>query len=44
MAKAKKPRVGSGPISQEGRNTAYPELCRKCAVRDGGAVHDRCDF
>ena len=44
MAKARNPRVGSDPISQEGRNTTYPELCRKCAVRDGRAVHDRCDF
>ena len=44
MAKAKNPRSGSDPISQEGRNTTYPELCRKCAVRDGRAVHDRCDF
>ncbi len=44
MAKARNPRSGSDPISQEARNTTYPELCRKCAMRDGRAVHDRCDF
>ena len=44
MAKAKAPGAGSDPISREGPNTAYPELCRKCAARDGGTVHDLCDF
>ena len=44
MAKAKNPRRGSNRISREGRHTTYPELCRKCAVRDGRTVHDRCDF
>ena len=44
MAKAKNPRIGSKQISREGRHTTYPELCRKCAVRDGRTIHDRCDF
>jgi REP element-mobilizing transposase RayT len=46
MAKTKKPGFDPGrrPISDEGSSITYPELCRKCAVRDGGAVHDRCDF
>ena len=44
MAKPGNPQSGSDSISQEGRNTAYPGLCRKCAVRNDRTVHDRCDF
>ena len=46
MAKARKTGFDPGPgaISLESRATAYPELCRKCAVPDSKAIHDRCDF
>ena len=44
MAKARKPRFDPSPILEEGRTTAYPELCRKCGVPDSKAIHDRCDF
>ena len=44
MAKARGPQSGSDAISQEGRNAAYPGLCRTCAVRNDRTVHDRCGF
>ena len=44
MAKAKSPRSDRGQSSKEGRSSAYPDLCRKCAVSGNKTVHDRCDF
>ena len=44
MAKARSPRFDRGQNSKEGRSSAYPELCRKCAVSGNKIVHDRCNF
>ncbi len=46
MAKARNREFDSdpGPISQEGRATTHPELCRKCAVPVSKSIHNGCDF
>jgi len=44
MAKARNPRLGSDPISQEGRKTGYPEPCRKFAVPVRKSIQRGCDF
>ena len=44
MAKARNPRLGSDPISQEGRKTGYPEPCRKFAVPVRKSIQRGCYF